>query len=744
MLKDKDFKYRYSTGRKDLPLDFCLLALSNSTELDIGLGYFSSASFNILSVGFAHFISNGGIMRQYINQYLTEDDYKLLQNNQTVDFEEYILQSFNALKTTLSKRDEHFFKCLSYLIQTNRIEIKIVIPKDGGLAHEKFGIFTDKNGDKVAFTGSMNLTAAALVKNIETIECTCSWKSDDSRERIEISEKDFAEIWNGTNNSVFVVPAKKFCQEILKTYPNIDTDELLLQEKEIIKNLTSNTITEEEIIPSVQKVKEPHFPYKYPDGARPYQVEAYEKWMQNGKQGIFAMATGTGKTITSLNCALQEYQKDGVYQLLILVPTIALVEQWIDEIAQFDFKNLITVFSENSQWRQQISKLEDKVSRGKKVNYVIISTYQSFTNKDFQQVLPHLPESMILIADEAHNIGSELVRAVFRKLHIKRRIALSATPSRIYDEEGTAELESFFNDKQPYVYNFSMKKAIEEGRLMEYCYYPKIAYLNDAEMQDYAQITEQLLRLFDSATKQFKDSQKAKKLLMLRKRILHKADDKMRVFKEIITDIGQDKLKYCFVYVPEGKKMFDSDEAMIYSNSDNDSETDIYEETIIKKMLDTTKDIFPNTTCNTYTGKNNKVERKTILQGFEGGQINVLFAMKCLDEGVDVPRAEYGIFASSTGNPRQFIQRRGRLLRKHPEKTFAHIYDIIVVPNFQSPYYSKEFWNMERSLVRGELNRVAYFANLATNNYTGALKSLDEVARFYDLILSELILSINQ
>jgi len=744
MLKDKDFKYRYSTGRKDLPFDFCLLALSNSSQLDIGLGYFSSASFNILSVGFAHFISNSGKMRMYINQYLTEEDYNLLKDNQTIDFEECILQSFNTLKTTLSKRDEHFFKCLSYLIQTNRIEIKIIIPKDGGLAHEKFGVFTDENGDKVAFTGSMNLTAAALVKNIETIECTCSWKSEDSRERIEISEQDFVEIWTGANESVLVFPAKKFCQEVVKIYPNVDANELLLQEKEIIRKLTNNATTEEEIIPTVPKVKEPHFPDKYPDGARPYQVEAYEKWVQNGKKGIFAMATGTGKTITSLNCALQEYKQDGSYQLLILVPTIALVEQWIDEIAQFDFKNVITVFSENPQWRQQISKLEDKVSRGKKVNSVIISTYQSFTNKDFQQVLPHLPENIILIADEAHNIGSELVRAVFRTLHIKRRIALSATPSRIYDEEGTVELEGFFNDTPPYVYNFSMKKAIEEGRLMEYCYYPKIAYLNDEEMQEYAQITEQLLRLFDSATKQFKDTQKAKKLLMLRKRILHKADDKIRVFKEIITEIGQDKLKYCFVYVPEGKKMFDLDEAVIYSNSDNDVEADIYEETIIKKMLDTTKEIFPNTTCNTYTGKNSKTERKTILQGFENGQINVLFAMKCLDEGVDVPRAEYGIFASSTGNPRQFIQRRGRLLRKHPKKTFAHIFDMVVVPNFQSPYYSRDFWNMERSLVRGELNRVAYFANLATNNYTGALKSLDEVARFYDLVLSELILNINQ
>jgi len=744
MLQNKNFKFRYSTGREDSPFDFCELALSNSVKFDIGLGYFSSASFNVLSGGLAHFISNGGTMRLYINQYITEDDYKLLQNDDPIYFEEYILHSFNDLKNTLSKRDEHFFKCLSYLIQKKRIEIKIVIPKDGGLAHEKFGIFTDERENKVAFTGSMNLTAAALVKNIETIECTCSWKGEDSRERIETSELDFVDIWNGINKNVLVYPAKKFCQEVVISYPNIDLDELLFKEKELIKKMVNDTNLKEKELLATRSLKEPHFPSKYPDGARPYQKEAYEAWVKNDKCGIFAMATGTGKTITSLNCALQEYQNDGIYQLLILVPTIALVEQWIDEIALFNFRNVISVFSENQQWRKQVVKLEDKISRGQRVNFVIVSTYQSFINSDFQQILPQLLDSMLLIADEAHNIGSEAVRDVFRKLHIKRRIALSATPSRIYDEEGTAELEGFFNDKPPYVYNFPMSKAIEEGRLMEYCYYPTLVFLNEDEMEKYAEITGQIIRLYDNSIEQFKDSQKAKKLLMKRKRILHKADDKIRVFKDIITEIGSENLKYCFVYVPEGKKLFDSDEAVLYSHSDNDTEIDTYEETIIKKMLDTTKEIFPNTTCNTYTGENNKSERKTILEGFESGQINVLFAMKCLDEGVDVPRAEYGIFASSTGNPRQFIQRRGRLLRKHNDKTFAHIYDMIVVPNFQSPHYSKDFWGMERNLVKSELTRVAYFANLATNNYTGALQSLEDVAKFYDLILSELILNINQ
>lgn len=738
MLKDKDFKYRYSTGRKDLPVDFCELAFSNSTKLDIGLGYFSSASFNILSVGFAHFICNGGNMRLYINQYLTEDDYKLLQNKEIVDFEERILQSFFLLKTTLSKRDEHFFKCLSYLIQTKRIDIKIVIPQKGGLAHEKFGIFTDENNDKVAFTGSMNLTAAALLKNIETIECTCSWKSDDNKERIEISEQDFAEIWTGVNKNVMVFSANKFCQEIIKTYPKIDSDELLEQEKELIKKITNK---QEIAVLEKKSIQPPHFPLKYPDGARPYQIQAYDAWVKNGKQGIFAMATGTGKTITSLNCALQEYEQDGSYQIMILVPTIALVEQWIDEVNLFDFKNIIEVYSENSQWRRQIVTLKNRIKQGHNENFVIISTYQSFTNDDFQQILSQLPDTILLIADEAHNIGSESVRAAFRKLKIKKRIALSATPNRIYDQEGTTELENFFNDKPPYVYNFPMSRAISEGRLMEYCYYPKMVSLNQSEMKKYAEYTKKLINFFDGESGKFKNKDEATKLLMLRKQVLHKAEDKIRVLKEIISEIGQENLKYCFVFAPEGNiNENDKSDAIINSVSDSSVE-DV--DAILEKMLYTIVETFPKTRCNTYTGTNSKKQRSAILNGFENGDIDVLLAMKCLDEGVDVPRAEYGIFASSTGNPRQFIQRRGRLLRKHPDKTFAHIYDMIVVPNFHSSFDSKEFFKMEKSLVRGELARVAYFADLATNTHS-AKEDLQELADYYELNLSELILSINQ
>jgi superfamily II DNA or RNA helicase len=243
-----------------------------------------------------------------------------------------------------------------------------------------------------------------------------------------------------------------------------------------------------------------------------------------------------------------------------------------------------------------------------------------------------------------------------------------------------------------------------------------------------------LAKLFDNKTGQFKDKQRAENLLMLRKQVLHKAENKISALRKITREIGSERLKYCFIYVPEGKENREESEIEF---EDEDSVK------LIDRMLEVLKQDFPDKKFNTYIGGINKSLRKAILTGFEKGDIDVLLAMKCLDEGIDIPRAQYGIFASSSGNPRQFIQRRGRLLRNHIEKEFAYIYDMIVTPDFRSDLYSKEFYEMEKSLVKGELARVAYFADLATNTHF-SLSSLKEITDFYQLNLPELIINISQ
>lgn len=727
MLSDKNFHYRYSQIDIHKPAEFCLQALSNSIKLDLGLGYFSSASFNVLALGFARFIVNNGIMNLYINQYVSKEDYELLKGCHDDQFDIDITNQFKKLKETFECRDEHFFRCIAYLIQEKRINIRVVVLENGGLPHEKYGIFTDEAGNKIYFNGSMNMTANAILGNLETVECTCSWKGEDSKEKVQNFEDHFHRVWNGTCDGVKIYEAKRFCSEILSSYPNQDPEQLLQREEDFIKSIQENGVN--------SNLNTPHFPTKYKNGALPYQEEAYSAWLRNGKKGVFAMATGTGKTVTSLNCALHEFQVDGYYHILILVPTLDLAEQWEGELRDFNFKRVLKVSSLYS-WRKEFVEIVQKVKRGRTVDFAIIATYDSFVNKDFQLLLPAIEGNMILIADEAHNIGGKKVKSYFKNLTIKRRIALSATPERIYDDDDSEGISVFFDDKHPYVYSFPMSKAIDAGRLCRYYYYPKIAYLNEDEMSLYSYYTKKLVMLWDEQKKRFTNKKEATNIMINRKRIIHKCEDKIRVYKEILKEIGEERLHYAFVYAPQGKYETISDDDVLLTEEDDLS--------FIQKLLDETKGIFPKKLCNTFTGKDSKEKRSVLLKSFCEGNIDVLLAMKCLDEGVDVPRAEIGIFTASTGNPREFIQRRGRLLRTHDEKQYSYIYDIIVIPDTVSREQAVS--SMESNLVRTELKRVAYFASLAQNCYAngGAYETLNDIAHHFGIIWKELTEDIEQ
>lgn len=711
MLKDKNIQHIYSSsGTEFTPFHFFNDALTNSLQFDLGLGFFSTASINVLSVGFANFIVNGGKMRLYINQFLSEEDYQVIASSTTTEIDKRILSDFYKLRETLSHRDEHFFNCLSYLISENRVEIRIVIPKSGGIAHQKFGVFSDEEGNKIAFNGSLNFTASALLsKNIEAISCATSWGG--GMAQIAEYERLFEKFFNGNDDDIKVYRSNEFEKELLRSFPPKEVDTLLREEREFIKTISKR----HDIILNGIDVDTPRFPYA--TGAFDYQIEAYRNWVKQDCNGIFAMATGTGKTITSLNCVLEEYKKYGVYRILILVPTIDLVHQWTKEVGLFNYKNIYIVNS-GTNWRTELSSLKEDFEWGIEHNYVIISTYASFVDVTFQRLVNALcDDKMILIADEAHNVGAPRVKKAFANLKIKKRIALSATPNRAFDEEGTQDIEKLFCDEPPYCYSFTMEQAISSNRLMKYLYFPRIVYLDSDEMEMYQMYTRMLLKYYDSNTKSFNNNPEVKKLLMRRKNVLHKAQDKYRVFESVMDELVRKGLtRYCFVYAPEG---FDP--------------TD--DERIIENMQKVVNEKYPLIRTNSLVGGDSR--RKDKIRAFEEGHIDMLFAMKCLDEGVDVPRTEVGVFTSSTGNPRQFIQRRGRLLRKHKDKTFATIYDLIVVPNFNYNR-DKATFDMERSLVKGELTRVAYFASLASN-YNEISATLSELADYYELELSVLI-----
>jgi len=496
-----------------------------------------------------------------------------------------------------------------------------------------------------------------------------------------------------------------------------------LENKGVRKNFEKAITRIEEII------REPRFPF--PQGPRPYQNEAYQNWVKNNYSGVFAMATGTGKTITSMNCVLNEFQKTKTYKTIILVPTLVLVEQWKNEAKNFNFTNIITVSSKNASWKHTLTELKTKDSFGIATSYIVISTYKSFTSDKFQDFVKDLNADEIFIADEAHNIGAGNVKSKLSQLKIKKRIGLSATPKRAYDPDGTKDIEAFFNDYEPYTYTFSMERAIEENILCKYYYYPTLVSLQEDEMKEYNEISLKLARLFQKVAQDESVKKQYKMLLMQRKSIIHKAKNKFDAFREIINNIikSETGLKYSLVYAPEG-----------YHSDDNFIEEEFPElegdSRIIDFYSNIVRSISPNTHVAQYTSESE--DKGNLLYSFENGKIDVLLSMKCLDEGVDIPRTEQAIFCSSTGNPRQFIQRRGRILRKHPEKKFAKIYDLVVIPMIT---YGSPNFDSERKLVQKELERVVHFAYMAINKYE-AIEGLKKICEYYDLNLDTIHLEL--
>lgn len=724
----------YRTGTEYEPLLFYLSALSNSNRFDLMLGYFSSAAISILSLGFAKFLNNGGKVRMIINNVLSDQDKDAISKgiNDNYCSGPFDINDFKSLKKTLDEYSIHFFECFAWLISQKLIEIVIIKPKDSkGISHYKSGIFYD-GSNTVGFKGSCNFTAYGLLENLEELDAYLSWENGRSSKWIESNINYFNTIHNKEANFVEYINVKDVEARITTEFGNKTLDELIIQECELLEkkklllnNEKYNLIISDIIDQYNFEQRKPKFPFI--EGPRDYQLQAYENWVNNNYHGIFAMATGTGKTITALNCILEEYSKLNEYKVIILVPTLVLINQWEKEAKSFNFRNIIKTSSNNSRWKNELYELSFKEQSRMKISYVIISTYDTFTSKNFQNFINQSNENVILIADEAHNLGAPTVQKLLSSIKITKRIGLSATPKRIYDPEGSTVMEEFFNDSEPYIVTFPMEDAIDEGILCHYYYHPTIVSLNEDETQKYAEISIKLARYYEQSQKDKASKENYERLLIQRKNIIHKAVNKMDAFKKIIKTIMESDtgLKYLLVYTPEGYYGDDISLDVAYPNVADESRIIDYYSNIVRI-------ISPDSTMTQYIS--NTKNKESILKDFEDSKIDILLSMKCLDEGVDIPRTEQAIFCSSTGNPRQFIQRRGRILRTHRDKTIATIYDLVVIPQVDS---QSESFNYERNMVKKELERVAHFGSMAFNK-PDLEDVLKQVCNFYDLHLDTL------
>ena len=574
---------RYKSRTEWEPIGFFSDCLCNATNFDLMLGFFSSSAINVLSYGFASFLYNGGKMRLIANNILTPQDKQAIIDGQTFKIHNYYnLSDIASIQETLSKRDRHFFECLSYLISNNRLELVIIEPKDGvGMSHTKSGVFYDGE-NKVAFDGSCNFSKTALIDNIESLTAACDWDGEIGKAKVEIVEADFEDTFEGNNDSVQYLNATAIKTSITSTFTNVDLITLLQHEEELIISELDNVPdavrkvllpAKENVAKIITAIKEeqsrellPCFPYS--SGPREYQQIAFENWKNNGQKGLFAMATGTGKTITSLNCLLEIYKRLGYYKAIILVPTITLVNQWEIECRKFHFNKIIKVCSNNKGWREEIGALKaaESLSQDNKgVSFVVIATYASFARQSiFDELNSFQKNRVLLIADEAHNMGAGQIKKRLDQIKYGRRIGLSATPDRQYDISGNNAIKAFFNAEDKYTYEYGMKEAIDNGVLCKYYYYPHIVRLTGEEMNQYLDISIKIVKYITYHGNDIdKPDSALKKLLLARKRIIHKAEGKIAVFKKIIYDRLRESgcLKYTLVYVPEGNSpdTYDSD-----------------------------------------------------------------------------------------------------------------------------------------------------------------------------------------
>lgn len=660
LLKNLNLKYEYDSDKDNLIEDFYVPVLSNSTEYYRMSGFFSSSSLAISANGIAEFIRNNGKMKLLCSANLSKEDFEIIEeiNENPEDFiEKSFIRDFNNLEDEFIR---NHVEALGWMLANDLLEIKIAIPKDiNGMFHSKVGILKDEDDNFISFSGSDNETASGWLYNIEEFKVFKSW--DGSEEKFAYSDLNkFNEYWEGNTlrTNVFDLP-------IALKNKLIDIAPQSKYELNIVKNC------------------KPKFKL------RDYQEEAVNSWFNHECRGLFEMATGTGKTFTALSCFKRLSDKENKLITVISCPQLHLIDQWVEDVEKFHNEDIIIAASTNSNWKYDLKSLKNDLYLGLVDNAVIMTSHDTLSSEFFLDIIKKFKSNILLIVDEVHAIGSSKRLSALEDIY-DYRLGLSATPSRWFDDEGTQYISDFFGGV---IFEFGLDRAMHEINpdtnetyLTPYEYHPIFVDLSDEEYDSYYDYTHKIAALLNNKNKS-RNSESVSKYCIARQRILNNAEEKYNALNEIL------------------KKNEGIDKLIVYC-SDKQLPN-------VQKILNK-NDVFPQHkfTKDESARKSKKTgysERDFILKNFEKGSYKALVAIKCLDEGVDVPSAENVIIMSSTSNPREYIQRRGRVLRRAPGKEKAVIYDILVFPDDDSSFSAKIF--------QKELIRYKEFAKNAINDY---------------------------
>ena len=668
--KDLDLLPSYKSSKDNLIEDFYGPVLSEAVNYNRVTGFFSSNSLALAAKGLKNFISNNGKMRLLCGTQLSEDDLNTILN--ASEIAEKIADNFlDDIDAIYDDIELNHIKLLAWMVDNDFLEIKIGIVKNelgytGGILHEKTGILQDKDGNTLLFSGSNNETARGWSSggygNIEKFKVFLSWEDE---KHMEDDINGFEEDWDNKNEFLEVIDVPKAAKEGLVKLAPESFDEVM-------------------VLPLSYRERGPSGDSRE---LRDYQEEAISKWVENGNQGIFEMATGTGKTFTALNCISRILNEKSELLTVIACPYAHLVEQWGADIENFLNVRTYNIYaSANNKWKKELSELIFNLNFGVVKKAIILTTHNTFSSEFFINEVSESYVDSFLIVDEVHHVSSKSFSLGLLDQY-DYRLGLSATPYIHNNQDATDLLLDYFDGV---VFSYGISEAMnpggfEEAFLTPYEYYPKRVLLNEKELKEYLDLSKEISRLSVFNTKEMSDSYKS--LLYKRKNIINNVESKYDCLKDIV------------------RQYDDLDHLIVFCSPQQ-----------IKKVIEILKDegigLVHKFTQDEGTQKEErfggKSQREYLVEKFDEGYFKALVAIKCLDEGVDIPSAEKVIIMSSSNNPREYIQRRGRVLRRSEGKEKAEIYDMTVIQE-------DEYGDLIESITGHEKVRLLDFIQLCKN-----------------------------
>ena len=540
------------------------------------------------------------------------------------------------------------FSALVHLIDANRVQLFVCGGEPGAVGVEPVAIFAAEDGESAVAVGWRD-----DADGFEVLDVFTSWGP--SEDRVFRKRGAFERALEGGERGLTVV---QFDADRIRRLRGIASGSAL---QALSKTGSGTTSAEADLA--------------LPAGLtlRPYQQEAVRRWLEGGRRGVFAMATGSGKTVVAMAAAAHLRQEDVTAPLVVVVlaPLIHLVDQWCAEVRRWG-ERPIACYESSSSWMPHAQEALDLLRAGARRTVFLVSTHATAALEPFKQLLAAAPVgSVMLIGDEVHHLGAAWARDALPN-STSPRMGLSATPERSDDEGGNAFLFGYFGD---IVYRFGIADAIAVGCLSPYAYHPVLVELERDELDDYRRVAERLNRVMRAPSDR-RDRSTLAQLLNERSRILNNARGKLAVLRGAVEAHRPDRaIVYC-----AGRDQLSAVMDMMWERG---------------------------ITSRQFTGEEPRREREELLAGLDRGEVPALVGIRCLDEGVDVPGAREAYLLASSGNPREFVQRRGRLLRTAPGKLRSDIHDLVTVPTDTDG-------SNDEQLVK-ELRRVLAFAADAEN-----------------------------